>query len=247
MDAMSDPTTLEELEARIAEVRRGIEEGLGERARELRALAARLVAGETEAREELRRLAHRLRGVLHEPEEALAEQAARVEQDRGELADLVRAATELAGMLERGRAPRSAEPASAAPRAARPPAPLRGLRVVALDDDPSIRRLLELSLTRAGGCEALVLEHARDALARVRAGGVDLLVLDAMMPEVTGLALYRAVREDFPELSVVFLSGASPEDLGWDLSEERRVLWIRKPFRPASLLDRLAAFVRRPR
>ncbi len=239
---MTDRGKLAELEARLQEVRRSIDEGRPSRARSLREVAGRLADGDPLAEPELRRLAHRLRGVLDPMETALAEQARRVELELETGPALVAGARALADLLERPRV-EAATPIPAAPAAA-PVATRLGLRVLALDDDDATRRLLTLSLVRIGGCEAEVLSDPEEALARLRAGGVELLIVDAMMPAVTGLELYRAVRLELgPSLAVAFLSAASPDELGWTLPKDPRVVWLRKPFRPPRLIAELVAFV----
>ncbi|HEY8430772.1 MAG TPA: response regulator [Sandaracinaceae bacterium] len=256
---MADGPKLAELEARLAAVRRETIESFEPRARALRAAAERL-AGDPGARNEIRRLAHRVRGVAGSaghPE--LSELSARLEEAAAAASDLALAegARRLAGALEgagRVAAPRlvrSADDGERAKRIAAPAgdpsadAPL-GLRVVALDDDATTRRLLELTLVAIGRCDATVLSAAPEALERLRAGGVELVIVDAMMPEVSGLEMYRAVRRAAgPDLPVAILSAASPEELGWALPDDPKLTWLRKPFRPAALIAELRAFVAR--
>jgi two-component system phosphate regulon response regulator PhoB len=120
-----------------------------------------------------------------------------------------------------------------------------GLRVLALDDDEATRRLLTLTLVRVGGCQAIVLGDPHAALAHVREAVLDLVIVDAMMPETTGLELYASIRrERGASLPIAFLSAASPDELGWDVSHDPRVVWLRKPFRPPRLIEQLGAFVR---
>jgi CheY-like chemotaxis protein len=127
-----------------------------------------------------------------------------------------------------------------------PPTVTLRKRVIALDDDPATRRLLTITLTRVGECEAHVVGQAAEAFELARSGAVDLVLVDAMMPDVTGLELYRALRHELgPSLPIAFLSGARLSDLGWNLPEDRRLTWLRKPFRPAQLIEQLAAFLER--
>lgn len=67
------------------------------------------------------------------------------------------------------------------------------IRALVVDDDPVILRLLTVFL----GGRGYHVEHCGDgetALARVRGGGINLVVTDRMMPRMDGLALCRAVR-----------------------------------------------------
>ncbi|MCZ7686062.1 MAG: response regulator [Sandaracinaceae bacterium] len=244
---MGGRSKLSRLEERLAEVRRTTVEGFADRARELREAAERLVAGEAEARGEIRRMAHRLRGVAGSAGHAeLSERAGRLEAAAETASDpaLLEGARRLAAAAERASASRDAAPEPLAPPPAES-APL-DLRVVALDDEPATRRLLEITLLQVGRAQAAVLADPAAVMERVRSGEIDLLIVDAMMPEVSGLELYRAARrERGPSFPIVILSAASPEELGWQLPDDPRLTWMRKPFRPAALLAELRAFAGR--
>lgn len=235
---------LDELEARLASVRQAAEAGFGERARALRAAASALDAGDIGARDEIRRLAHKLRGIAGSVGHAeVSERAARLEQAAiGPAADLAIAegARRLSGAIT--------DPEISATRsviAAPTPVAARALgwRVVALDDESSTRRLLQITLEHAG-CDAVVLDDPADAMMRVEERVPDLVIVDAMMPDVNGLDFYRGVRlrVDAP-VPVVILSAASAVELGWELPDDDRLVWMRKPFRPAHLIEELRAFV----
>lgn len=242
---------LAELEARLAALHAKTEAGFADRARALAEAAARLDAGDESARDEVRRLAHRLRGVAGGPgHEALSERAGRLEAAIAAGASsivIVEGARRLARAAERA-STGATEAAAAAPKveADRPDA--LGWRVVALDDESSTRRLLEITLRTAGGCTAHVVEDPSAALGAIAAAPTDLVIVDAMMPDTDGLSFYREVRACAgAELPVVILSAASVEELGWALPDDARLCWMRKPFRPASLLAELRAFVERSR
>lgn len=73
-----------------------------------------------------------------------------------------------------------------------------------------LRRLLELMGHRVDGCPS-----GRETLRRRRAGGVDLLLLDARLPDIDGLALARQLRSDealrrLPRLPIVALRPGTP-------------------------------------
>lgn len=244
---MDGRSRLSQLDARLAAVRRSTVEGFASRARELREAAERLEGGDADAKEEIRRLAHRLRGVAGSAGHAeLSERAARLEAAAavaGALA-VVEGARRLASAAERAASLATDAPAPA--EAAPPEDVTLDLRVVALDDEPTTRRLLEITLLQLGGARATVLSEPSAAMELVRGGEIDLLIVDAMMPDVSGLELYEAVRRELgPSMPVVILSAASPEELGWELPEDPRFTWMRKPFRPAALLAALRAFAGR--
>ena len=120
---------------------------------------------------------------------------------------------------------------------------LAGLTVIGVDDDDATRKLLGLTLGGIGKATTTILEDPREAVAQVIEGGVDLLVCDAMMPEMSGLEVCRALAAHGGVTTpVVVLSAATAEELGWELPSGLRIGWLRKPFRPKELLEGLVKF-----
>jgi DNA-binding NtrC family response regulator len=77
--------------------------------------------------------------------------------------------------------------------------------VLVVDDDPVQRRLLE-AMVRRFGYEALVASSGEEALTILRSesgGGVDVLVLDLMMPSVDGMMVLARLREAGIETPVI--------------------------------------------
>lgn len=81
-------------------------------------------------------------------------------------------------------------------------------------------------------------------LARLRAGGIDAVVLDVMMPGVDGFEVVRRLRPDNP-LPIIMLT-ARGDDIdrivGLDLGADD---YLSRPFNPRELLARLQAILRR--
>jgi CheY-like chemotaxis protein len=79
--------------------------------------------------------------------------------------------------------------------------------VLVVDDDDSIRKMIRALLTRSGYsvCEA---RNGREALDEMRAGRADLVVLDLMMPEVSGwdVLIARAADADLRRIPVIVAS-----------------------------------------
>jgi signal transduction histidine kinase/DNA-binding response OmpR family regulator len=85
------------------------------------------------------------------------------------------------------------------------------LRVLIVDDDPATRALQRKNLTRVGYVvvDASTLEEAEDTL---RAGGVDVMVLDYRLDgPVSGLEFYRSMREAGFDLPAILVTGFSDE------------------------------------
>ena len=119
-------------------------------------------------------------------------------------------------------------------------APFRGglgMRVLVADDDPIILRLLEVNL----GLEGFVVETAgrgEDAVARAREARPDVIILDVMMPGMTGYDVAARLKE-YPGtagIPVVFLS-ARTQDEDRARGRELAAAYVTKPFDPGELVD----------
>jgi len=240
---------LADLEARLAALHAKTEAGFSERAATLRAAAERLDDGDEEARDEIARLAHKLRGVAGSAgHPGLTERAGRLEaaiKSGAAALAVAEGARRLADAAEKAK-DGVAKPEPVARKAAASSRTSLGWRVVALDDESATRRLLEITLKTAGGCDATVVGDPQEAMRAVQEHAADLVIVDAMMPDMDGLTFYRGVRGRCGDaVPVVILSAATPEELGWELPDDPRLQWMRKPFRPAALIADLRAFVER--
>ena len=83
----------------------------------------------------------------------------------------------------------------------------RRQRVLIAEDDPSIRRMLALSLEREGYRTADACD-GREALEAMRAGEADLVLLDLMMPKVTGweVLAQRAAAPELRKIPVIVIT-----------------------------------------
>jgi PAS domain S-box-containing protein len=115
-------------------------------------------------------------------------------------------------------------------------------RVLVVDDDPQIRALLRQELEEAGHA---VVEAAdgREALAAVAAHRPDLVVLDVMMPELTGFDVAAVLKGDPATASVpiVILSVVQDEERGARLGVAR---YFTKPVDAHALVEEVAVVLR---
>ncbi|MCV0402513.1 MAG: response regulator transcription factor [Chloroflexi bacterium] len=137
--------------------------------------------------------------------------------------------------------PRSTVGGSAPIGIRRPPA----ATVLVVDDDPRIRDLLRLYLTR-DGYRVTEAEDGHAALEAARSGPCDLVLLDVMLPGIDGLEVCRRLRDetDTPIVLLTARSGDSDKVVGLDLGADD---YIVKPFSPRELMARVRAQLRRHR
>ena len=119
-------------------------------------------------------------------------------------------------------------------------------RILVVEDDPDIADLMRRYLLKAGFAVD-VLASGDEALEAVRSSPPDLLVLDLMLPRMSGLELCRAVRDtpqtaDLPVIMVTARSDESDRIAGLDLGADD---YLAKPFSPGELVARVRALLRR--
>lgn len=115
--------------------------------------------------------------------------------------------------------------------------------ILVVEDDAKIARLLELELMHAG-YEVEVAHDGRAGLDRALAGGIDLILLDVMLPQMSGLEVVRRVKEEQPLLPVLMVTARGDrydKVSGLDLGADD---YITKPFEMEELLARIRAFLR---
>ncbi|KRC81575.1 response regulator transcription factor [Sphingomonas sp. Root241] len=119
-------------------------------------------------------------------------------------------------------------------------------RVLVVDDESAIRRLLRAVLER-GGHDVVEAGDARTALGEQARGGCTAAIVDLGLPDRDGLELVAALRGRAPELPIVVLSARTATadkiaalDLGADD-------YVTKPFDGDELLARLRSVLRRGR
>ncbi len=117
-------------------------------------------------------------------------------------------------------------------------------KVLVSDDDPQVLRLVGLILERAGH-EVIMTSVARDVLDLAPQGGIDAIVLDVVMPEVSGLELLEQLRQDptTANIPVLMLSGlGAGADRVRGLSQGADDYLV-KPFEPDELVLRIERLI----
>ncbi len=115
--------------------------------------------------------------------------------------------------------------------------------VLVVEDDPSISMGLEMNLS-AEGYHVIVAGDGGDGLEAARRG-VDLVILDVMLPGLNGMEVVKTLRGESNEVPVIMLSARGAEMdkvMGLELGAED---YITKPFSLAELLARVKAVLRR--
>lgn len=101
--------------------------------------------------------------------------------------------------------------------------------ILVVDDELLIRDLL-YDFFKDHGWDISIAENGEKALEVLRAKKVDLVLSDVKMPEMDGLDLSRKLRESYPMLPVVLMTGYPSVDSVIDALRNKVVDYIVKPF-----------------
>lgn len=115
--------------------------------------------------------------------------------------------------------------------------------ILMVDDEEKIREVV-ISYLAKDGFKTMEAASGKEALEHVRGGNVDLVILDLMLPDVSGEEVCRSIRQ-FSSVPVIMLTAKVGEDdrvHGLTLGADDYVL---KPFSPRELLARVKAIMRR--
>lgn len=119
-------------------------------------------------------------------------------------------------------------------------------QVLVVDDESAIREMIQFALRRAG-MDVSGAADAREALARISENKPDIILMDWMMPGVSGLDLTRRLRREpvTADIPIIMLTAKVTEDdkvAGLEAGTDDYVI---KPFSPRELIARINAVLRR--
>jgi two-component system OmpR family response regulator len=124
--------------------------------------------------------------------------------------------------------------------------PRTGLRVLVVDDEPSIVDAVATAL-RYEGYDTLEASTGRQALATARETGPDLIVLDVMLPDLDGFEVTRRLRAEGHDVPVLFLTARDAVDDRVTGLRAGGDDYVTKPFTLAEVVARIEAILRRTR
>jgi DNA-binding response OmpR family regulator len=115
--------------------------------------------------------------------------------------------------------------------------------VLLVEDDASIREVATLGLEQAG-LRVTAIGDGREGLARFREGGVDLVLLDVMLPSLDGFEVCREIRRGSATPIIMLTARSELHDIvvGLELGADD---YVTKPFELPELIARIKAVLRR--
>jgi len=101
--------------------------------------------------------------------------------------------------------------------------------ILVVEDDDAMREAL-VEMLKLMNYVALCASDGREALEIFdRQGDIDLVLSDLVMPEMGGVALYGVLKEKYPDVKMVVMTGYPLAEKGKDLLEQGIVAWLQKP------------------
>jgi two-component system KDP operon response regulator KdpE len=119
----------------------------------------------------------------------------------------------------------------------------QGARILVVDDEPQIRRSLEVNLQRSGYAVETV-ASGEEALTSFRNRHPDVVMLDLVMPGIGGAAVVRLIRES-STVPIIVLSAMGEESRKVEALELGADDYVTKPFGMEELLARIRSLLRR--
>lgn len=114
--------------------------------------------------------------------------------------------------------------------------------ILVIDDDPAVRMTIRLVLEREGHTVKLATDGIAGMKA-IKAGDIDLLIVDIFMPGMDGIETIREVRQHQPALPAIVISGTSLDGPGQQAPDFLAmavklgaVRSLQKPFKPRDII-----------
>lgn len=109
-------------------------------------------------------------------------------------------------------------------------------RVLLVEDDKNLSFILKSSLEQMiGGYEIEVATNGKEGLEKLASGRFDVIVSDVEMPVMDGVTMVRQVRERYPDVAIVFITGLTTARDVINGYQSGADFYIKKPFLPEEL------------
>lgn len=121
---------------------------------------------------------------------------------------------------------------------------MRNLNILVVDDEEDIREMLLMVLENAG-MNATAVATAEEAQQSLAEAAVDLLVLDWMLPGISGIEMTKRLKKDarFNGLPIILLTARAEKDDRISAFEAGVNDYVTKPFSPRDLIVRIKSAI----
>lgn len=127
-----------------------------------------------------------------------------------------------------------------------PNSPFARISILLVDDEVFAQKLATTVLKQIGVKDVIVAKNGYEALKILAEPHhkFDLIISDWNMPEMTGLNLLKKVRETWPDMPFIMLTGKTTGDFVLAAKDNGVNGYIAKPFAPAQLTAKIAAVLK---
>ncbi|MBQ8965547.1 response regulator [Ruminococcus sp.] len=111
-------------------------------------------------------------------------------------------------------------------------------KILIIDDDPMVARMVGFILKKKGHT-SIGAENGSDGIAKLKAGGADLVLLDVEMPDENGIAVLERIRAegDTAEAKVCLMTGTLDDEVYAAADRLGAVGCLAKPVEAAALME----------
>jgi PAS domain S-box-containing protein len=112
------------------------------------------------------------------------------------------------------------------------------LTILLVEDDPAVRKVTQ-SMLKVQGYTVIEAEHGKQALEifRQHHAAIQLVILDAIMPEMNGVETLVLLQKIVPDVKALFMSGYAPDLICGKMTIPENVVFLNKPVIPARLME----------
>ncbi|MEW5803486.1 MAG: response regulator [bacterium] len=118
-------------------------------------------------------------------------------------------------------------------------------KILIVDDEEELCNVFKEAL-EAEGYSISTAQNGRQALDKIKKGDFDLIITDKNMPEMGGVRLLRAVREEDPEVKIVLITAFGGQKSYVNAMELGADEFLNKPFRIEELKQFVANILKQP-
>src|ERR1039457_7026976 len=108
------------------------------------------------------------------------------------------------------------------------------MKVLVAEDDPDIQVILKMVLARLGKCEVFITFQGDEVVAMAKANHPGLILLDVMLPEMSGFEICKALKSDpqTKSIPIIFLTARSMPAEIQEAMTMGALGYLAKPFDP---------------
>jgi len=120
------------------------------------------------------------------------------------------------------------------------------IKILVVDDDPQIRRLIKVTLQSKFDFEILEAENGLTALQKIETERPFLVMLDIMMPELNGIELIEKLKanEDTKDVPIIICSAVNDRGKVIELFNKGIADYIVKPINPIILSNKITQYIK---